>query len=381
MPIDPQQLIGSDPTTWSETEPQWRLIYSDLAGNNLADVSAATDRVFRSVLNQPVTVQFTLNPLDPATPKVLSNKVGLVKVYKRRSLVTVAETSSIQVAGEGTDRKIAVVATEAPWVRLQKRIIGQGASGVTYTSLDRGEIARRILQTENGRSDTGCRPGSISPSSVATAGPWYVKRAAEAISELGAPLNGFDIWFEPKDPAEAPVGVNSYMHIAPLRGGLRQNAIFEYGTGRANLRSYGWQIDNTGLINNAISVPAAYPDNLALTLISAGDLGSALTYGLREDIIENDLVDTALRTALAQEHIAVRKQPRNVYTFQPHHDDFSGRVPAFPFDYNVGDVVTGRVNDADVLQLSGQVRVYGVEVNLPDESGSEEVTLTVVDEE
>jgi hypothetical protein len=380
MPISPSSLIGSDPTTWSESEPQWRLIYADRSGNNLADVSASTDRQFRSVLNQPVTIQFKLSPLDPAAPKVLQYPLGLIKVYKRRTLVTVAETSTIQVAGQGTDRSIVVVGTEAPWVRLQKRFIGQGASGVTYTSLDRGEIARRIVTAENARGDLGIRPGLIVPSSTATAGPWYVKQAAEAISELGSPLNGFDLWFEPKDPLDAPTGVHSYMHIAPVRGGFREHAVFEYGTGRANLREYGWQIDNTALINNAISVPGAYPDNLALTLISAGDFGSAIVYGLREDVVENDLVDTSLRTALVQEHVAVRKDPRNLYTFQPHYDDLSGRVPAFPFDYNVGDIVTARVNDANVLQLSGQVRVYGVEVNLPDESGSEEVTLTVVDE-
>lgn len=380
MAVDIGQLVSVDPSDWDSAQSQWQVLYSDLSGENLADISDATNRTFAWNLNQPSTAQLSLNTFHPAVSAVLSNPVGLVKVYKRKQLAMVAETTSIQVAGAGSDRSIALVATEAPWVRLQTRIIGQGPNGVTYTSLDRGEIARRIVAGEQARGGIGVGIGTIQSSSVATAGPWYAKNAAEAISELGSPLNGFDLWFEPHDPALAPTGIHSYMHIRRLRGGLRENAIFEYGTGRANLREYGWQIDNAGLINQAISLPSAYPDNLALKLVSALDLTSIAAYGFREGLVENDLVDEDLRTALVQEHIAVRKQPRNVYTFQPHYDDLSGRVPAFPFDYNVGDIVTARVSDADVLNLSGQVRVYGVSVSLPDESGTEDVTLTVVDE-
>ena len=381
MAADLTQLLTSDPSDWDSPAQQWEMVYCTNGGTAVADVSNAKSRTFNFRLSQPATVSFVLTPFHPGLSEVIANPVGKIKVYKRKQLVCVFETTSIQIAGEGTERRVMVVGTEAAWVRLQKRYIGQGVDGVTYTSLDRGEIARQILAGENTRGDLGIRSGSIIPSATVTAGPWYVKQAAEAITELGNALDGFDIWFEPKEPLAAPSGVHSIMHIAPVRGGVRSNAIFEYGTGRANLRSYEWQIDNAGLINRAISIPPSYPDNVGLSLVSSADLGSAITYGLREDIVENDLVDTILRTALTNEHIAVRKQPRNLYRFQPHLDDLSGRVPAFPFDYNVGDIVTGRVNDADILSLSGLVRVYGVQVTLENEDGAEEVSLTVVEEE
>jgi hypothetical protein len=48
-------------------------------------------------------------------------------------------------------------------------------------------------------------------------------------------------------------------------------------------------------------------------------------------------------------------------------------------DYDVGDMLRGRVNDQNLLLLDGVVRVYKAEISL-DDTGVEEVKLTTVDE-
>ncbi len=377
---DLSSLVTTNPRSWDSAAPQWQMVYADLDGNNLADITDVSDRQFNFPLNSAGTITGKMNLLHPAIGKVLGTKPGLVKLYKHRQLAMVAETSTFQLSGSGSERSLVFVATEAPWVRLDKRRIGRAAEGVTYTSLDRGEIARQIVESENDRYETGIRTASITASSTVTAGPWYVKKASEAIKELGNSLYGYDVWFDPHDPADDPTDVLAYMNIAPVRGGERENAVFEYGTGRANMRDYEWLIDMQAQINVAISLPPGYPDNLGLTLIQDQDLASVAAIGLREDTVENELVDDTLRAELVEEHVTVRKVPRNLYKFNPHYDDQSGRVPQFLVDYNLGDVVRARVDDANVLQIDGLVRVYGVQVNL-DSQGGEEVTLTVVEEE
>jgi hypothetical protein len=371
-------LEPHNPGAIGSLERAWTLVYAKLDGTNLADISGADERKMTWLLNKPSTCEFTLNLLHPAVEHIFAEPHGLIKAYKDRKLVGVWETLSVQGAGEGEQRTLKIVGSEPGFIRLQRRYIGQTLNGFYSASADRAAVAADLIYTENLRYSTGIAIGNIQPTSLAQVGPWWTKQALEAIDELATPLNGFDYWFEPADPKLAS-GIVARFNAAPVRGVSRPLAHWQYGTGRVNLRSYEVIVDSTHRISRAISLPSSYPDNLTLDLIYQDDITIWSEIGIREDVVENDLIETGLREALVREHVAIRKNPRIIYRFQPHIDDRTGRVPRYPFDYNVGDIVRGSVNDQNVLILDGWVRVFGVEVTL-DKEGREDVTLTLVDE-
>lgn len=599
----PGQLVISEPAAGAAI-PLWRFEYATLAGTALAEVTNVRSRRLTYQLNAPTTVEFTMNLLDPAMDDLLTNPHGLVKCYKRGVLRMVAEVTSLQLVGREGERSIRVLATEAPWIRLEKRLIGQAVNGAYYEAMDRAAIVVAALKEVNDIADTKVKTGSIAATSIATAGPFYFKPVGELIRDLGLPLNGYDWWYSPADPATD--GAVGYLNISPLRGALRNDAIFEFGIGRTNVREYELQIDAQQIITRAISLPPSFPDNLGLEVVSAPKLdyrqlvvddspahywrlgetsgteakdemdinggtyvgftgefdiknsplgaiegdpnkskffdgindyitmgytpftqgstrtfegwamltvttstlrllfasatattanacicqirpsdlsfvfnpvntdtpsewigawpgknrwvhwalifndganttelfingeskgirtqaktynaapgnlrigsmnatssrwqgrmdefavyesaltasqirehaiqsrsqGISATLGQREEVIEADLADADLRQLLVDEHVAVRTGPRNVFVFQPHVNDDTGRVPSFLEDYDIGDIIRGRVNDSNLVVLDGLVRVYGAVVELDDE-GTEAVTLTLVDE-
>lgn len=376
------EIVVPDAPAWNYSNQQWRFYLAKADGTLLADVSEARERGVHLALNRPQTLTLKLDLAHPATGALLYEEDCLIYAYKQAKLVMVAEVSTMQVVGNDTgEHSVVCVATECPWVRFARSYVGQSTNGVYYEALDRGEIARQALATVNGVKATGVILGSVAATSTVTAGPWYYKPLLEAISELSADAEGYDFWFEPQVPTSA----NSYrvarLHIAPLRGAVHDEVIFEYGHGRHNAASYDWLIDLQGKITRGISLPPTYPNNLGLPVKTATD---STTEGLpgqvrREDIIQNDLVDEQLRQKLVQEHVDVRKNPRHIYQIQPHIDDGTGRVPAALIDYDVGDIITARVKDSNILLLDGTVRVYGMDISI-DISGLEELTLTVIDE-
>lgn len=371
-------LPGS--TTFAPGEPKWRFELADLPGTPLGDITDAKDRRITKQLVKPNTVEFTLPMSHPRINDLLSNQHMHVNVYRENELDTVAETTALQVVGSGSERSVRVVATEAGWVRLQKRLIGKSTTGVTFTSSDRAYMALLILLIVDAEADCRVGAGTLMPAgATATAGPWYYKRAMEAITELGAPLNGFDWWFTPVDPEGG--GNVALLNTASVRGAYRPNAVFEYGTGQFNAREYEWRITLGDRISRAYSLPPQYPNNAGLVVASSSDSTTELNIGRREDIIESDLGDAGgtLRQALTDEAVAVRKNPKNVFLIQPASDDGTGRVPTYLTDYDIGDIVEGRVLDQETLLLDALVRVYGVQIEL-DDLGNEQITLGLVDE-
>lgn len=372
--------IGAPPPTlYGNVAAPWRFELATLAGARLGEITQVRDKKLTFRLNQAQTFEFTMDLAHPRMPDLVAQQHGLVKAYKRGVLMGVYEISTGQVGGSSDEHAVKVVATSTGEVRLAHRFIGQSSTGIAYTTTDRGAIVASILSTLNSVDDTKLRMGSVVPTSTATVGPWYFKGALEAIQELGATLYGYDYWFSPADPVVDPNGATGYLNIAPLRGGVREQGVFEFGSGRHNAKSYGWQFDNSGRISRAIALPSGYPNNLDLTVQTFEDAATTAAIGRREAIVQNDLVDPALRLALATEHVNVRKSPRQIFTFTPQVDDSIGRTPSFGIDYDIGDIVHGRVKDSGLLVLDGFVRVYGAVLEI-DDGGAEQPTLILVDE-
>jgi hypothetical protein len=155
--------------------------------------------------------------------------------------------------------------------------------------------------------------------------------------------------------------------------------VLEYGTGAANAREYQWLIHNESIINQAYALPPQFPDNVGNKIATATASASIALRGLREEVIPTDLSDYTLRSQLATLHINLRKQPREQFIIQPAQAIGDGRVPEFLDDYNIGDMIRGRVQDQGILMLDAMVRMYGVNVSLSDE-GQETVDLTLIND-
>lgn len=372
------------PVAFPPGAPKWRFELAELDGDKIGDITGVRDRKVTYMLVKPQTVAFTMDLSHGMMPDLLSRQHVLIKAYRENDLQMVAETTAMQVLGDSSAHSIRVVATEQPWVKLRKRLIGRSAAGVSFTSTDRSYIAAQVLALANAEAATGTNIGGIQPSnSVASAGTWHYKPVLEAITELGAPLNGFDFWFTPVEPTGGNVNsTNARLNIAPVRGSFQANAVFEYGTGKANARAYEWQITLGDRLSRAYALPAKYPNNDGIVVVSSVDSATETAIGRREEVVPHDLGDPEgdFRQMLTDEHIRIRKNPKQIFLIQPAYDDGTGRVPSFLKDYNIGDLVEGRVKDQDLLMLDAWVRVYGAEVSL-DDQGAEEITLALVNEE
>lgn len=369
------------------------MILATLGGTNLADISDAQDRKFTFQHMRPDTIEFKLPLQHAAIEELLYRQHCLVKLYCEDTLAGVYETASLQTTGDaGGNKKVAFVGIGAPWVRLQRRLFAKTAAGVTYTSQEPTAILNSVIVTVNLEAASGITVGSrTAVSGTYTVGPVRYRPALTLIQEIAATSVGYDFWFRPRDPATAG-GEIAYIDAAGLRGATRPNVVFEYGNGtRANAREYEWKTDVTGRITRAYSLPPGYPDNTLLTVASASDAATEALSGMgrRETLVSDGLTDPVMRAYLMAEHVAVRKNPRQMFGIQPHLYDGTARVPKFmPFtsaastvaEYDVGDVIYGRVKDEGLLFLNGAVRIYGVEVGLTNE-GLEEISLTLTEDD
>jgi hypothetical protein len=366
----------------------WTFQLATHAGVNIGDITGARERKLTFALNRPTTYEFTLDLQHAYADDLISyytsvtNQPGLiVKGYKFGLLKSVTEIVTAEIAGDNETHGIKCVAADAASLRIAQRLVGKSSAGVKFTSQERGSCVSQMLTTINTEFDTKVKMGTIQPSSTVTAGPFYYKPFLETVQELGAAINGYDHWVAPADPTEDAYGVLGYLNVAPIRGAMRDNAVFEYGTARANVADYKVQLDGSQRATIVYSVPAGYPNSngLAVRASSVDTSALAAVIGHREYVIDTELVDTNMRDTLINEHVTVRRFPRQVYTFNPHVNDGTGRVPDVLMDYDVGDMLRGRVNDQNLLLLDGVVRVYKAEISL-DDTGVEEVKLTTVDE-
>lgn len=358
--------------------PTWRMVYADLAGNPLGEVLDAHERKLDFQLLAPNTISFKQELVSAQVVNFLTQKEGLILAYKNGGLAMTAELSSIEV--EGADdglHEFVVVATETMYPRLTHRLLGQSSAGLVgpTTPTDQGLWLMDRLDALNAINPTGLRDGAVTRSGNISGGTWRFKQFMELMQELSATDAGFDFYQRPRNPKTT--GLTGVIDIAPVLGTLRKNVVFEYGAGAANARAYKWLIHNEAILNKALVLPPQFPDNAGLKIASASDAPSQAARGLREEVVPSDVSSYALRSQYAALHVALRKVPREQFIIQPAPADGSKRVPQFLRDYNVGDVIRGRVQDQSILMLDAFVRLYGATVTLSDE-GMETVDLTLI---
>lgn len=360
------------------------VIVTDTDGTPLGEVQNLDDRKLSFRLRRASTCSFTV-PLKHRMADRLAGDV-VVKLYETDpELLPLIGTDTIQwfsgpvqsaqEVASSQQGSLAVVAT-SPSGELEDRLCGKSLDGVSFPEgTKRAAAAVALLAATNQESPTLLRPGAIGDTAALPAGgvgPWQYKPVSEAVTELSSALDGFDWLDRPVEPGRDQLGPYcGLLDIWAAKGHRRPDAIFEYGTGRGNVTSYTFSTTRVGMLNQAFSLPPGFPDNIAPgdQVLHAVDAASRNEYRLHEQVISSDLTVAALRQQLIDEHVRVRKQPRQLITMQPlpHGRQLSGRripVPRLGVDYDFGDIIEFRAVKYGRVRFDGLCRLYGADITL-----------------
>jgi hypothetical protein len=393
--------------------PQWRWVLTD---NNLSPVGEMLnvyDRKLAIPLNRLSTASYRLR-LDHPFAEALQYSGGYIKIYRDDELLFYGPNVSVQETVSKDSQTVAVNAVDGGWV-MQKRLIGKSKTGYTYTAADnRGTSAGKTigLMNTDGESRlaawpnfTFLTPGKYVNFGAFTSGGGLVgsriyttpalasgltgvytaqfKTAMEVVRDLSVGQDGFDWSIVPFD--NHATGVASWLkdkigefRAWPLRGQDRENAVFEWGTGRNNIESYTRSVNRETHANKIYHIAAPGPDAPGYPVVSAIDPTSISSWGLLEDLASADLLEPTLRQRLVDEHKRVRAQPRQTVEITPHVYR-QGIMPNFNKDFEVGDNVRTRIKYGNRVMLDALVRVWGVTFDV-DTSGSERMSLMLSEE-
>ena len=360
--------------------PTWRVVYANYAGVKYAELTDISSPKYSFPLYQARTIRGKIPIHSIGGVAMMQNGgEGLLFLYQDNVLRMTCEVTTMEVVGSPDEKSIAFVGTETMWARLSKRLIGISQAGYSIsTATDKGAALVTLLNSLNTTAASGLTATSTASSTIA-GGPWRYKPYTDLMTELAMTLNGFEWEQTPIDPASV-AGTTGQIAFKARVGSAKPNVVFEYGYGtRANLREYRWITDTSNLVNLFYNLPPGYPDTGAQPVVVGLDLTSYVAKGRRDYLLESDLTNQAARQALCDQHVAIRKNPRQTFEFQPVIYDGTGRVPRPIVDYKTGDTIRGRVKDEGVLMLEADVRIYNIDVE-PDAQGAETVTLTVIRE-
>lgn len=372
----------------------WAFIFTDKNFVPQGEVLNASDRQVALPLSKYTTASFKVR-LDNPLADDLATVNGYIKAYRRTrttpwSLRHFGPIISAEEAGDRNGGTIAVNSVGAGWI-LTKRIAGKSAAGTVFsTATDRALIVKSLIDAANAEvpapdltGETGITTdgGVISAASAVTyaAGPY--KAISECMNDLSVAFDGFDWMLDPLENfangAVTSPKIASF-RAAPLIGtDASASAIFEWGTGRNNIDSYTRAVTRDTQANLVYHIAPSGP---AYPVLSAIDAQSITDYRLLEDLAAADLIDAGMRQNLVNEHVKVRRNPKQIISFTPHIDpNDAGRLPIFGSEFDVGDTVRARVAFNGVVRFDVLVRVYGISFEI-DPSGVERQALTLVEE-
>ena len=384
---------------------KWTLELLDYAGVPIGEVLNASQRKFVDPLNAAKTLTLQTK-LDNALALDVLDLARIMRVRRDGATVGMLPLQAgEEVVSEG-DANIPIVCVDPLGDILGDRMIGKGidakGKGVGYSQgtallpVVRGQIAKAIIDVTNAADGfTGVATDNawITDAATGYVGPWYFKPISEAVIEMSATLDGYDFELKPTDPVDIGYGAANpkiaEFRTYAVKGGSKPNVIFEYGTGKNNMRGYRRPRTVADLLNRAYSLPQGFPD-AAVQLTPPDANGNGDTYQtvvandydasasitkwkLREGVVSGDLTVDAFRKTLCNEHVRIRRNPREQITF-----DLAMNIEyQYGVDYVVGDIVEARAKVNGIVRFDAFFRIYQVEVNI-DDNGDELVSLTVI---
>lgn len=372
----------------------WQFILTDLQGVVQGEIVNADERKIALPHLRVPSAAFRI-PLYHDLSDTLLNTDTLLKAYRtdnntgQRDLAFHGPIVSVEEATGGDTGPTLACTAAGPFWRLTKRIIPGSTlhSGVSYGSTasprDLGLIAHDIVTECNGTGYTGISPGTQTNSITGAVGPWFLKVAAEGIAELATGLNSFEFRTRPIEPANVAQAFPQIgaLDVAPTIGVTQADAVFEYGTGKANVSNYSRQVSRDNMLTRAWISVQGWPDGLPkdsggtpLYDLFSRDSDQIAGRGLFDEVVNDaGVTDTTLRQQIADFHLKIRKVPRQVVTFQP----VVNARPAPFVDYNVGDTVRARAVVRGTTRIDALFRIWGLTFNV-DKNGNENVELELV---
>lgn len=366
----------------------WRFILTDLAGVEVGEIFQARGRKVTLPLNGLPTVTFSVDLINPMADVILGASAMqrinlLLKAYRNGQRLFVGPLSAAEEVATGDEDSLSVTASGPLW-RLYRRMVGRDtigyADGTPLAHKDLGEIAGNMIQVTNAVDGfTGIDIGVLGASSSSYLERVYFKKIAEAILELGPGLlGGYDFEIAPVEPVDLPgqgLKIGTF-NTAGALGQTRPNAVFEHGTGKRNVSGYRRPI--AGEVTNRVwMLPPGFPDSSepTWTMQTASDPVSIAARQLQEEAIASELGPNDLRAKLGQEHIRIRKQPRELVIWTP----APNIALEYGVDYTVGDIVEGRAVRNGRVRYDAFFRLFGAEFDIGD-LGGDQLALTMVSE-
>lgn len=363
----------------------WQFLVTDYSGIVLGEVTQADERVVALPLNRVPTATFKV-PLRHNLASALLDTDTLLLGYRDGVLRFCGPVMSAEESGDALNQSI-VVSAAGGAVLLGHRMIGRSKTGwsmgTASTLYDKCLIAKTAIDTIN--STGGPEPGyysgittnTIGTSSSSSVGPYWYKPVLEIIAEMSSSFNGFDWEVAPTVPTDVgqPVKQIGLFNCSNLIGTTRPDAIFEYGTTAANVAEYKRQVSRDKLLTRGYILAPGWPTGTSQDALASSDGPAITARGWWEDVVADGGVtwDT-LRQQLVDEHVAVRKQARQIVTFSP-----AANAKPAPFtDYIVGDQVRARCIVEGATRFDAMFRVWGITFNI-DKNGNEKVDLELIE--
>lgn len=346
----------------------WRFVIADSGGRNIGEPDAYT-RTFASGVSSIRTAGFEMRDTDRMYESAAAGD-NTLKVYDSAgALVLYGPIVADEETAEGQGAKSRFTAADLLW-RLGKRYVGKdtagtGAGSMKETAVDSGTIAYDVLAAVNADEATGITAGTKDTFVVRTV-TFTWKKALDAINELGAIEGSYEYVLRYVDGAAGGTPT-TYLDLKAALGTDRTTSVFlEYGTGRANCKTYR----RARTLDQLATDVYVIGQSSTLTVLASNTTGRA-RYRRHEDVLTYpDITVTALLDALGAAHAAIRGAPRQLIDLQV--------LPQlglrYGVDYVEGDLVTGRVLINGKVRVNGVARVWGTAVSL-DNEGNETPTL------
>lgn len=254
-----------------------------------------------------------------------------------------------------------VQVTVAGWNQLLNfRELRQAKS---YTDDDAADIIEDLIDTVNAQTDAATPTPNVRPmwvtsgtkqASVNRTRKYEVgQNLGAAIQELNTIESGVDIVIDP---------VTRALNVLAARGSNLTEVKFGYRSWPANLLDAGETFDTGETVNRFTArgrgVPQFAEDRDAMDF-----LGQMLE---RSESL--DVPDTAVLLAYAGGEVVYRALPPLHYSIQPMPYDGTHRVPEPFVDYDLGDTVYFSANHGRIQVNNQAVRVFGIAINVDDES-------------
>lgn len=188
--------------------------------------------------------------------------------------------------------------------------------------------------------------------------PHFQTVIATEIQSLVDIENGYDWWIDP---------VTREFFIYRRRCNMRSEVVFGYRFGPENVAQFNRQIDgstlaNFGIATGGVYTPQGYPDE-----------ESQGYYGPFEEVYSlSDAKSLDVLRAYAVGEIALKRNPRQLYSITPFNWTAENSVPEPFVDYDLGDQVGFVAYQEPRISINQQVRIFGISVSI-DAEGNEKL--------